>query len=201
MANINLISARRAEYLRQLRTIRILLAVGVATVALGLGGVVFSAGQLVLAQRRAAHLESQLQALRPLLAEIEAAQKARQALVPKLTTLTGAQQQTRHWHDLLEGFKRAIPEGTWLTNLSADASEKEPARNLRIHGITESQSRVGETMYRLSLQEEFYEQINLSYTQTTQVARQPQVEFELTAQLKGTSTEEKAGDKDADQAE
>jgi Tfp pilus assembly protein PilN len=82
---------------------------------------------------------------------------------------------------MMDGFKRAVPEQTWLTNVSVEKAAEN--KILKINGVTVSQSRVGETMYRLSQQPDFYSKVDLRYTQTMKSASEDNVEFELAAQL------------------
>ncbi len=182
MANVNLISGRRADRVRMNRVSRALLMALVGTVTVGLGGVTFMLGQWVVANGRIDHTEKQLEVLKPILTEIEAAKGEREQLMPRLTTLTEAQKQTTRWHGMMEGLKRAIPEQTWLTNLTVERTAEGPTA-IKLNGITIDQTRVGETMLRLSQQQEFYTAVDLRYTAESRTSDQDNVEFELAAQL------------------
>ncbi|MFN3648529.1 MAG: PilN domain-containing protein [Armatimonadota bacterium] len=182
MANINLISARRAERVRVAKVAKGLLIGLIVVSSLGLGSAAFMTGQIFIAGGRVTAAEKELEKLRPILDEIEAAEKERLALQPKLTTLTEAQQATNRWYGILEGLKRAVPEETWLTNLAVEKSGDGP-QTLRINGMTASQTRVGETMYRLTQQPEHYAKVDLRYSETSRAQIADAVEFELAAQL------------------
>jgi Tfp pilus assembly protein PilN len=182
MANINLISARRAERVRLTKVARGLAVALLASGVLSAGAVMFMLTRFVMAKQRVAQAESRLAVLRPILEEIEAAEQERRDLQPKLVTLTDAQKSTNRWFGIMEGLKRVVPEQTWLTNLSVEGNP-ETGRIIRVNGISNNQSRVGETMYRLTQQPEYYSKVDLRFTRTTQVETRENVEFELAATL------------------
>ncbi len=182
MANINLISSRRAERVRLARIAR---GLGVATVVvltIGMGSAAFMFGQIIMAGGALAKAEVEMEKLRPVLDEIASAEQRQAQLKPKLETLTQAQVRTHRWWSVMEGFKRAIPTETWLTNMAVEKSSDD-AQTVRLNGITANQARVGETMYRLSQQQEFYRKVDLRFTQASQDPLDPKVEFELAAQM------------------
>lgn len=181
MANVNLISARRAERVRLTRISKGMLATTVGVTALSLVAILVVGGQVIATRGEVATADKELEKLRPIIAEMEADKRERAVLLPKLATLTEAQLQTRRWFGMMEGFKRAVPEQTWLTNLSVERAGEN--QTLKVNGVTANQSRVGETMYRLSQQPDFYKKVDLRYTQTLKSQGTDNVEFELAAQL------------------
>lgn len=197
MANINLISSRRAERVRLARIAR---GLGVATVValtLGLGSAAFMFGQILMTGASLAKAEAEMEKLRPVLDEIAVSEQRQAQLKPKLETLTQAQVRTHRWWSVMEGFKRAVPGDTWLTNLAVEKSSDD-AQTVRINGITANQARVGETMYRLSQQQEFYKRVDLRFTQASQDPLDPKVEFELAAQMNPVEGEAKTADDKGD---
>ena len=197
MANINLISARRAERVRLTRVTRGLLAGIAGTTVVGFGAFSLLAFQLLAVNGRFGDVQAKLVKLRPILKQIEADQAERAVLQPKILTLTEAQKKTQRWFDILEGMKRAIPEETWLTNLAVEKGTADQPGALRLTGTTVSQTRVGETMYRLTQQPNYYKKVDLRFTQTNQVETHSEVAFELVAQLVGTEPEKKKEDPNA----
>lgn len=197
MANINLISARRAERVRLTRVTRGLLAGIAGTTVVGFGAFSLLAFQLLAVNAHFGDVQAKLIKLRPILKQIEADQAERAALQPKILTLTEAQKKTQRWYDILEGMKRAIPEETWLTNLAVEKGAVDTPGALRLTGTTVSQTRVGETMYRLTQQPNYYKKVDLRFTQTNQVDTHSEVAFELVAQLVGTEPEKKKDDHNA----
>ncbi len=190
MANINLISARRAERVRLTKVTRGLLAGLAGSSLLGFCGISFITIQLIGVNGRFGDVDVKLAKLRPVLKQIEADEAERKTLQPKLVTLTEAQKKTQRWFDIMEGLKRAIPEETWLTNLSVEGAGS-GGGVLRLDGVTVSQTRVGETMFRLTQQPDFYKKVDLRFTQSNQMADRQSVDFELAAQLVGTEPEKK----------
>ena len=196
MANVNLISARRADRVRLTKISRGLTLATIATGAVSGLLILVMSTRLLTAQGDVATADKELSKLRPVLQQIESEEHERSGLTPKLTTLTDAQQSTRRWFGIMDGLKRAVPEQTWLTNVSVEGNA-ETGRVMRIDGVTANQSRVGETMYRLSQQPDYYKQVNLRYTQTTKMDTGDNVEFELAAQLNQPDGKPKAGDPNA----
>lgn len=199
MANINLISARRAERVRLTRIARGLVTSLIAGGVLSAGAVAFMLTRQVVASQRLSAADARLAELRPVLREIEDAEGERAALQPKLVTLTEAQQRTRHWYGILLGLKRVVPAQTWLTNVAVEKAGAESSL-LRVNGVTINQSRVGEAMYRLSQQPDFYSHVDLRYTRTAKNEQGENVEFELAAQLVQPESKASKGSTDATQA-
>jgi Tfp pilus assembly protein PilN len=195
MANVNLISARRAERVRMTKVARgLAMAIG-ATAVIGVIGAAWLGGCMLKVESDVREADGKLGRLRPIRKQIEADEKERQALQPKLTTLSEAQKRTSRWYGIMEGLKHAVPEETWLTAVSVEKGGAETPANVRIDGVTVSQSRVGETMFRLSQQPDFYKKVDLRYSQAN-VAQKDQVEFELVAQMNQPELEKKAEKKD-----
>src|SRR5688500_9065454 len=133
MANINLISSRRAERVRLTRTARGLSLTCLVATGLGLATVGFMGSQVFLAKSAVAGLDSELSKLRPIREQIEMDEKQRLALAPKIETLTQAQAATKRWFGMMEGWKRAIPDRTWLTNVSLEQGAG--GRAIKLNGV------------------------------------------------------------------
>ncbi len=198
MANINLISARRAERVRLTRIAKGLVLGLVGSGVLSAGAVTFMLTRYLMAKTRVVAADARLAELRPILEEIESAERERTQLQPKLVTLSQAQKNTSRWFGIMEGLKRVVPQQTWLTGVTVEGNE-EAGRVIRVNGITVNQSRVGETMYRLTQQPDFYSKVDLRYTRTTRVEEQENVEFELAAALNTPESEAKAKEPHATQ--
>jgi Tfp pilus assembly protein PilN len=147
--------------------------------------------RLFVAASRVAKANSQLEELRPILQEIQDAERERAELRPKLQTLTEAEEKTTRWTGIMEGLKRVVPAQTWLTSLTVEG-QGEAARVMHVTGVTVNQSRVGETMYRLTQQPDYYTKVDLRYTRTTKNDERDDVEFELAAELNQPELEMKA---------
>jgi Tfp pilus assembly protein PilN len=182
MANINLISTRRAERVRLTRVARGLIAAIVGTGVLAVGTVAYLATCQFVTAGELTTAEAKLSQLRPILEEIENAERERGSLQPKLVTLGEAQQKTNRWNGILDGLKRVVPTQTWLTSVAVEGNA-ESGRLLRVNGITANQSRVGETMFRLTQQPDYYSKVDLRFTRATKINDRDNVEFELAAQL------------------
>jgi Tfp pilus assembly protein PilN len=201
MANVNLISARRAERIRLTRVTKALLIAVIGASSVGGFATVFMFGKLWQAQSQINAADQELSKLRPVIQQIESQEAERAGLQPKLATLTDAQTRTGRWTGIMDGLKRAIPRETWLTNVSVE-KQGETGHLMRMNGITSNQARVGETMYRLTMQPDYYKKVDLRYTQSQNQPGQksPKVEFELAASLTELP-DPKKGDADATKAQ
>lgn len=196
MANINLISGRRAESVRMTQVAKGLFVLMVGCGLLAMAIMAFMLGQQFVADGHIREEKDKLAKLKPIIEEIDAAKRDRNNLLPKLETLTQAQKRTKRWWDVMEGLKHAIPEETWLTKFSVDQPGDAPT--LGISGVTTTQRRVGETMMLLSAQPEHFTRVDLRYTQ--QDPNSDNVVFELAAQLVSLEPPKPEGEGDAPKA-
>lgn len=181
MISINMISARRAEHLRMLRVIR---ALGLSAAVAGAGMAaanVFVRAQIFATGAALSAIEHDLARLRPALDRLAQVEHQRDALKPKLTILSKAQADTMKWYDVLVSLKRTVPRSAWLTSLNVEG-DREQAQTVRLAGITQSQSQVGETMLRLN-GTRLYQSVDLHYTQSGRQGDHDTVEFEVAAHL------------------
>jgi Tfp pilus assembly protein PilN len=181
MISINMISSRRAEHLRMLRWVR---ALGLATAVVGAGVVmanIFVRAQIFATGASLRGVEQELTRLKPALDRLAQVEQARESLRPKLATLDKAQADTMRWHQVLVSLKRTVPTRAWLTSLNVEGG-REDAQTVRLNGITETQSMVGETMLRLNATK-LYQSVDLHFTQSGKLGERDTVEFELAARL------------------
>lgn len=188
MISINMIAARRAEHLRMLRLVR---ALGLATVATGAGMVVanlFVSAQRLETRVSTNEVKGELAHLKPALDRLNQIQQARSSLQPKLLVLNKAQSDTMRWYDVLVSLKHTVPTQAWLTSLNVEGGRDDP-QTVRLDGITESQSMVGETMLRLNEARRgpngppLYQAVDLDFTQSGKLGERDTVEFEVAAHL------------------
>ncbi len=181
MISINMISARRAEHLRMLRWVR---ALGLATAVVGAGMLAvnfFVRVQIFSTGARLGAVEQDLSRLKPALDRLAQVQQSRDGLKPKLMVLTKAQSDTMKWYDVLVSLKKTVPTNSWLTSLNVEGGRDEN-QTVRINGITQSQSMVGETMLRLN-GTKLYDSVDLHFTQSGKLGEHETVEFEVAAHL------------------
>ena len=181
MISVNMMSARRAEHLRMLRWVR---ALGLATMVVGAGMLVvniFVRAQIFATGASLNAVNQELSRLKPALDRLDQIQQARANLRPKLMVLDKAQSDTRRWYRVLVSLKRTVPTHAWLTSLNVEGGRDE-AQTVRLDGVTESQSMVGETMLRLNATK-LYQAVDLSYTQSGKTGDRDTVQFEVAAHL------------------
>jgi Tfp pilus assembly protein PilN len=181
MISINMISARRAEHLRMLRWVR---ALGLSATVVG-GGMVavnaFVRCQIFATGAALGAVEHDLARLKPALDRLAQVQQARESLKPKLMILSKAQGDTTKWYDVLVSLRRTVPRRAWLTSLNVEGGREEN-QTVRLNGITDSQSTVGETMLRLNATK-LYQAVDLHFTQAGKMGERDTVEFEVAAHL------------------
>jgi len=197
MANVNLISTRRADRVRLTKIAKGLMGTAVVTAAIGLMAVTYQGVQIFSTNVQIDEHNKELSKLNPILDQIKVDEEARNRLQPKLVTLTEAQGRTKRWFGIMEGMKRAVPEETWLTSLAVERAGPEGGLSIRLNGVTVNQSRVGETMFRLTQQPDNFEKVDLRYTQTIKVENRENVEFELAAMLHQPKEPAKVGEENA----
>jgi Tfp pilus assembly protein PilN len=181
MISVNMISARRAEHLRMLRWVR---ALGLATMVVGAGMVLVNIvvrAQIFATGASLSDVNQELSRLKPALDRLDQIQQARATLRPKLVVLDKAQSDTMRWYGVLVSLKQTVPIHAWLTSLTVEGGRDE-AQTVRLNGVTESQSMVGETMLRLNATK-LYQAVDLDYTQSGKVGDRDTVEFEVAAHL------------------
>ncbi|MFN3690474.1 MAG: PilN domain-containing protein [Fimbriimonadales bacterium] len=188
MAVINLI-AQEQQLRRVAERRNRLLGIGwmlvAALVAVGWGGLILYAGALTM-QR--AHIEEQMVKLRPTLQQLQQTQAELNALQPLVSTLQNARKDTGRWQQLFQHFARHTPNGCFLTGaeLGKRSDPKKPLE-ITLKGVAENQQLVGEFMLRLNQHPEL-EQVRLDYSQERALSEQQvAVEFQITAQIKGTA--------------
>jgi Tfp pilus assembly protein PilN len=186
MISVNMISARRAEHLRMLRWVR---ALGLATMVAGAGMLVvniFVRAQIFATGASLNEVNQELSRLKPALDRLDQIQQARASLRPKLMVLDKAESDTMRWYGVLVSLKHTVPTHAWLTSLNVEGGRDE-AQTVRLDGVTESQSMVGETMLRLNATK-LYQAVDLSYTQSGKMGDRDTVQFEVAAHLPPAET-------------
>src|SRR5439155_25390916 len=89
--------------------------------------------------------------------------------------------ETTKWQQVLCRLRNTVPNRAWLTSLSVEGGREEN-QTVKLNGITETQSLVGETMLRLNATK-LYQAVDLHFTQSGKVGEHDTVEFEVAAHL------------------
>jgi len=154
-------------------------------IGVGWAGLLMYAGTLTM-QR--AQIEEQMVKLRPTVQQLKQVQAEMNTLQPLIETLQNARKDTGRWQKLFQHLAQHTPDGCFLTGaeLGKRSDPKKPME-ITLKGIAENQQRVGEFMLRLNQHPEL-EQVRLDYTQERTLSEQQSaVEFQITAQVKGTA--------------
>lgn len=193
MPLINVISERREQQARTIRRRKQLLIV--LLVEVGVLASLFSflgVGTMTL-QIRLDRAQREIQRLQPTLDAIGRIERETQAQVPKLRTLTEAQEHTRRWYATINGIARSLPADVWLTGISStqvqDGEKKGLTTVITLTGSTITQQLVGDMMLRLNAIPAF-EKVELHFTQQRSYNNFETVDFEVAARLQPPQGEE-----------
>jgi Tfp pilus assembly protein PilN len=198
MPLINMISERREQQALQIRHRRQLLTVLLAEVGVLTGVFSFLGMSNMSLQARLNRAQQEVQKLTPTLEMVAKTERDTQALMPKLRTLTEAQQHTQRWYATINGIARCLPADVWLTGISSsqaqDSEKKKQSTVITLTGSTLTQQQVGELMLRLNTIPTF-EKVELHFTQQRSYNNFETVDFEVAARMQ--SPEEKEGKDEA----
>ncbi len=200
MAVINLIERERQlrrQLERKARLIGLVWGVVVLMVVAGWGGILLYLGAL---QLQSARLQEEHTRLQPVVHQLQQAKAELNALQPLVTTLQNARTETGRWQRLLHHLSQHTPANCFLTfaEMGKRTDPKKPMEVV-LRGTADTQETVGEFMLRLNLHPDL-ENIRLDYTQERQLAEGvPAVDFQITAQVKGTAVQSKEEKKDGEQ--
>lgn len=193
MPLINMISERLEQQARLIRRRKqllttLLVEVGVLAAAFSFLGV----GAMTM-QWRLHRAKQEIQRLQPTLELIAKTERETQALMPRLRTLSEAQEHTRRWHLTINGVARSLPADVWLTAINSNqvqGNEKEGQTTvITLTGSTLTQQQVGEMMLRFNTIPTF-ERVDLHYTQQRNYNDLETVDFEVAARMQAIKQEE-----------
>lgn len=158
---------------------------------LSLSGVTygFLSMESLMVNRQAENIQKQNEKNAPLAKQIEQNAKDLAELTPRLKTLEDAQTVTDRWDRILNHLATQTPSSTWLTGMRCSASDASKPIQLSFLGIATGQSPIGEFIMRLQNLKDL-DNVNLRYTNEKLVSNGKGIEFQLDADLAGT-TEQK----------
>ncbi len=186
MPLVNLIQEQRLAVKQRERKTRAFFLAFVAAVC----GSLLGAGILFLQTEglnsSEASLKQQLRKLDPVVKQIEQNDKELNALSPRLTTLTDAQEATQRWMRILEHLSRSMPRGMWLTNVRCVSTDPTKPVSLTLAGMCGTQDAVGDLLLRLQACADL-ESVSLRFTQEKLVNNDKGIEFEIATDIAGTA--------------
>lgn len=188
MPLINLIQEQRNSLKRGKAQARTLFYGFVAVAGLsvcGFGYFLFATDALV---RQESTLKAKVAKLAPIVASIEADEKAYAELAPRVKTLEAAQGTTDKWTTILNHLTTQTPANTWLTGVRCTASDLTKPIAVSFLGMSDKQELVGELIMRLQNCPEL-SAVALKFTQEKIVQQGTGIEYEITAEIPGTAEE------------
>lgn len=189
MPFINLIQEQRLVAQANERKSRsfFLTFVGVLT-ASGLA-VSFLTMETIIAGRQASGVEAQNKKNAPLVSQIDQNAKALAELTPRVKTLEDAQVITSRWSRILEHLAVQTPHSTWLTTMRCLGSDPTKPIQISFAGIATAQSPIGEFIMRMQNLADL-DNVNLKFTNEKLIANKTGIEFQVDADLVGTTEQQ-----------
>lgn len=198
MPFINLISESRQKRAQLIRNRKRLLTVLLVEVAVLAGLFSFLSMKSMLLGVRLTRAQREIVRLQPTLDLIAQTEQETRQLMPKLRTLTDAQEHTRKWFVTLNGIARCLPVDVWLTGLSSAQAQSSDSNakttTITLTGSTLTQQQVGEMMLRLNTIPTF-EKVQLHFTQQRSYNDMETVDFEVAAQMRAPKEQEDSDEK------
>lgn len=189
MPLINLIQEQRALARKSDAKARMLFFgfIGVASISvMSFGYFMFQTDSLM---KEEATLQAQTQKMQPIITQIESDERVFSTLQPRLRTLEDAIGSTDKWTNIMNHLLVQTPENTWLTGIRTTGSDPTKPITVSFIGLSGKQQLIGEFIMRLQNCKTL-ENVGLKYTQEKVVDRGSGIEFEVGADVIGT-TEEK----------
>lgn len=188
MPLINLIKEQRLEARRKERQVRLTM---LGSLGIGALCMVATAGLMLDSARlnvEASQLEQKAKELEPLVQELEANQTEIEALQPRIVSLEEATTFTAQWGRILDHMTTNVPQGAWLTSMKAFQQDRTKPLVVTFNGVSQSNDLVGDLILRIESCEEL-ENVRLKFTQPKFSSTGKQLEFEVEADVVGTSEE------------
>ncbi len=177
------IAAKRAE--GATRTAFFGFAVTAVTVVGAYGFVLF---QTESGQATEAKLRSEQQKVAPIASQIAKLEAEYSTLEPRTKTLEDAQGASDRWLRILTHLKTQTPKTTWLTTLRATAADPSKPTLLTLSGAGAAQEPIAEFILRTQNAADL-DNVALKYTQERISGKAHAIDFEVTADVKGTAVE------------
>lgn len=147
------------------------------------GGLTFAVDK---ARNEQARLRNEIQRQAPILSEITLNTKEAAILEPKVKTLEEGQKLTDKWSNILGHLAVQTPKDAWLTAIRSTNQDEESPTTISFLGMSPGQELVSEFIRRLQNAKDL-DAVNIKYTHPKEWNGKSLVEFEITAQVKGTA--------------
>ncbi len=186
MPFINLIQEQRLQAKKDERFARvgIFTLVGVSTLCfLGWGALTFQLERTVAEE---ADLKSKILKQAPLLQEIKANKLAMGELEPKLHSLEDARKYSDRWARLLTHLTVQTPGSTWLTSIRSNNQDQFKNTSVSIQGMSLNHILISEFLLRAQNAVDF-DSVQLKQTKEKDWGGANAIEFEISAEIKGTA--------------
>jgi Tfp pilus assembly protein PilN len=186
MPYINLIQEQRLARKRnesKTRTFTFVFLGAAVAAVLGFG---FFYLQSALLHAEKTRLEAQLARNAPLIAQIAEYQEQYAEIAPRLKTLEDAQTVSARWGRIMTHVSLQTPKPAWLTAIRVQANDPAKPIGLSFVGVAPAQEPISEFILRMQNSKDL-ENVNLKFTQEKLINTFKAVEFEVTADIVGTT--------------
>lgn len=196
MPLINLITDQRAQIRQREGQIRalgwasllVILCAGLACLVM-----VVSVGQMALDRM---YVQDQIRKLEPIRQQVETNKTLIADLEPRIQTLGDATEATQRWNRILEYLTTNTPPQMRLSGVTAVVGQPSDPIKISVKGFSSSNAEVSEFLFRL-LKCPDLESVQFAYTREQQGDRGRRLEFEITANIKGSAPPPPDTDADA----
>lgn len=188
MPLINLIKEQRLAAKRAERTTRsafVGFTVSAVAVVSAFGFVLFQTESASAAEGK---LRADQKKLAPIVAQITKIESDYSNLEPRTKILEDAQLASDRWLRILTHLQTQTPQTTWLTTMRGTAVDPSKPTLLTLAGAGSAQEPIAEFILRTQNAPDL-ENVTLKYTQERMVGKARAIDFEVTADVKGTAVE------------
>ena len=186
MPFVNLIKEDRLSAAIRDRKIRLLAIACLSICAVSFVGAAYFTIEATTLNSRVAGLEQTKKRIQPYIDQVNRNQAEIDKLMPRIQTLTSAQEHTRQWSRILDHLTHNMPEGVWLTRVSCQRMSPANPVEVSLKGLSTTNEAVGYLIIRLEASEDLDES-ELVYTQERRTEKGKALEFEIKGNLVGSA--------------
>ena len=144
---------------------------------------------------KVAQLEQTKQRIQPYIDQVNQNRAEMDKLMPRIQTLTSAQENTLQWSRILDHLTHNMPEGVWLTRVSCQRMTPGEPIQVSLKGLSTTNEAVGYLIIRLEASEDL-EDSELVFTQERRTEKGKALEFEIKGNLVGSAPPKKTKEAD-----
>ena len=197
MPFVNLIQEDRLSAAIRGRKVRLLALACISICAVSFVGAAYFTFEAAKLNSRVAQLEQTKKRIQPYIDQVNENQAEIDKLMPRIQTLTSAQDRTLQWSRIMDHLTHNMPQGVWLTRVSCQRMTPADPIQVSLKGFSTTNEAVGYLILRLEASEDLMDS-ELVFTQERRTEKGRALEFEIKGSLVGSAPPKKT--KEADEA-